>query len=245
MDSIATLKEFKGSAPNRIQDHIVSGQRNPLKNARFQIKNALKTGLKTGLLREVCGKFKLGLDPKDYTVFKNFCRLEKNKGVLPVRESKRSRRRPRKRGGSRGRHGRRRRRALGPGDDISNELQDSGPGPSDRGGRHRRKRRPSRHRRRRRGRKHADEGPDGESDSSHSKDVTHKSSEEKPKTPKSVPGRNDKDGHETSRSDEDKTVAESDHDNIRNNHCFHGMHPENDPLYGPQGHGHFREYHEH
>ncbi|KAG5865172.1 hypothetical protein JTB14_015871 [Gonioctena quinquepunctata] len=111
MDSIASLKESKGSAPNRIQDHVVSGRRNPLKNARFQITKALSTGLKTGLLREVSGKYKLGLDPRDYAL----CSLGKNiGGVLPVEETKRSRNRHPKRRRSRGRHDRRRRRDWDP-----------------------------------------------------------------------------------------------------------------------------------
>ncbi|KAG5865171.1 hypothetical protein JTB14_015870 [Gonioctena quinquepunctata] len=64
---------------------------------------------------------------------------------------------------------------------MSNSLHDSGPRPSDRSGRHRRKM-TRRQKRERRGRKHADYGPDCESD---------KSSEEKPKTAKTEPWRNE------------------------------------------------------
>lgn len=105
MDTIASLKESKGSPADRILDHMVSQRKAPIRNASFRIKKALKAGLKTGLLKETGGKFKLGLAPKDYAVFKSFRLLEKRPGSigLPViehrrRRGRRSRSRRRRRG---------------------------------------------------------------------------------------------------------------------------------------------------
>ncbi|XP_074031954.1 uncharacterized protein [Leptinotarsa decemlineata] len=248
MDTIASLRDSKGSPPDKILDHIVSSRRTPLKNASLQVKKALRTGLKTGLLKEVSGKFKLGLDPRDYAVFKNFRQLERS-GGLPLRESRRGRKGRRKRGRSRKRRGKKKRRTHGLADELFNLHEESSPEPMDRGRRGRRRKGKGRRKRRgsrrgRRGRKHAMDAAENESDrSSHSKEVIHKSSEEKPKTAKSQQGRNDNDRNDSIRSDADK--GHVDIDSLGSNHCFHGLHQENNHPYGPQSHGHYGEYYDH
>lgn len=103
MDTIANLNDSKGSSADKILDRIIYRRRSPLKNASIRVKKALKTGLKHGLIREVGGKFKLGLGTTSYAAYKNF------KGRLPIKELRRrgGRRRGRRRS-KRRRRGRRR-----------------------------------------------------------------------------------------------------------------------------------------
>lgn len=106
MDTIASLKDSKGSPADKILDRIIYRRRSPLKNASLKVKKALKTGLKSGLIKEVGGKFKLGLGNADYAIFKNFKKLDA--GGFPTRQlrrggRRRGRRRSRRRNRRRGR----------------------------------------------------------------------------------------------------------------------------------------------
>ncbi|XP_057665002.1 luc7-like protein 3 isoform X2 [Diorhabda carinulata] len=106
MDTIASFKDSKGSPPDKILDRIISQRKTPLKNPSLRVKKALKNGLESGLLKEINGKFKLGLGSKDYAIFKNFRTLGGRD--LPFKEF---RRRGRRRPSRRRRRSKRRRRS--------------------------------------------------------------------------------------------------------------------------------------
>lgn len=73
MDAIANLKEPKGSTMKRIVNQLEANFMLSRKSIKMTpIIKALKHGVKMGLIKRHKGKFKLGLDPKDYAVYKTF-----------------------------------------------------------------------------------------------------------------------------------------------------------------------------
>lgn len=120
MEAIANLKEGRGSTQKRIIDQVqclLTANKMSLRNPTIHIKKALRHGVHTGLIKQKGGKFKLGLDSKDYAIFKEFQKLRKKK-ELPLREHRRGRRR-RKKSRKRRRRRRRRRSASSPDEDAS------------------------------------------------------------------------------------------------------------------------------
>ncbi|CAG9863165.1 unnamed protein product [Phyllotreta striolata] len=107
MDTIAQLKDTHGSPVDSIVKYMSSHGPEFVKNSNLKIKKALKTGLKSGLLKETHGKFKLGLTPKDYSVLKSFCNPYKT-GHIAVWEMKRRKGRRKRSRSRRRRRGRRR-----------------------------------------------------------------------------------------------------------------------------------------
>lgn len=114
MEAIASLRETKGSTMKRIIDQVEASMKMRKKNVKHNplpIVKALKHGVQTGLIKRKNGKYKLGLDAKDYSVYKNFQRMMHfDEGYREARGRRRRRRRSRSRR-RRGRRGRRRRRA--------------------------------------------------------------------------------------------------------------------------------------
>lgn len=123
MEAIANLKEGSGSTQKRIIDQVqclLSANKMTFRNPVVHIKKALRHGVQTGLIKQKAGKFRLGLDSKDYAIFKNFQKLRKKK-ELPLREHRRRRKRSRRR-----RRRRRRRSASSPDEDASASGSASG-----------------------------------------------------------------------------------------------------------------------
>lgn len=121
MDAIANLKESKGSTMRKIMNQMDSNftfTRKPLKPTALPIMKALRHGVETGLIRRNKGKFKLGLDPKDYAVYKTFQKKIKPKEVCS--KNKRARNSRRRRKGSASKHGRKRHHTV-----MFNEPTDS------------------------------------------------------------------------------------------------------------------------
>lgn len=151
--AIADLKDHNGSSTKNIigQVRAYAAQMSPLpRNLTMQVRSALRHGLDTGLLKHRGGKYRLGLDARDYATYRNFKKL----GVAdyPYRQHRRRRRK--------GKKSRRRRRRshdrmqlldAGYGGYSSEEdsLSDIDSDPYDRGGRRRKGRRKGRRRRRR------------------------------------------------------------------------------------------------
>ncbi|KAJ8916838.1 hypothetical protein NQ315_005845 [Exocentrus adspersus] len=148
MEAIAELKEGHGSTQKRIIERVqdlLTTNNLSFKNPAAHIRKALMQGVQTGLIKHKGGKFKLGLDSKDYAIFKSF-QKRKTRKELPVKELRRRRRR------RRGRRRRRRRRSMDRSpDDVSASRSGSGtatetPEPTDRSRRRRRRRRRGRRR---------------------------------------------------------------------------------------------------
>lgn len=95
IQTLAKFKDSKGSLPSKIIKHIQASTNLP----PTKIKRALITGLKSGVIKAVGGKFKLGLQRNELAVFRSFLKSDA------------SARQVRRRGGKRGsrRRGRRRR----------------------------------------------------------------------------------------------------------------------------------------
>ncbi|KAJ8946793.1 hypothetical protein NQ314_008776 [Rhamnusium bicolor] len=75
MEAIANLKDGKGSTQKRIIDQVqclLNSKNVSLRNVTVHIRKALKHGVESGLIKQKGGKFKLGLDTKDYAIFKSF-----------------------------------------------------------------------------------------------------------------------------------------------------------------------------
>lgn len=95
MDAIASLKEPKGSTMRKILNQMETNllfNKKPFKLTSQPIMKALRHGVEMGLIRRNRGKFKLGLDPKDYAVYKTFQKKMKTKEICG-----RSRRKPKSR----------------------------------------------------------------------------------------------------------------------------------------------------
>nr|CAH7738930.1 unnamed protein product [Callosobruchus chinensis] len=111
LDTIASMKDANGSPPQKIMQRLVTAHNVPAKKVQLVVKKALRSGIKSGLIKEVPGgKYKLGMDKRDYKVLKKFQKLEEEIGSeLPVRQVRRRRKRS-KRSKRRKRTGRSRRR---------------------------------------------------------------------------------------------------------------------------------------
>lgn len=75
IDAIANLREPKGSTMRKIMNQVENNYIFTQKFAKLSqkpIMKALKHGVDVGLIRKNKGKFKLGLDPRDYVVYKTF-----------------------------------------------------------------------------------------------------------------------------------------------------------------------------
>ncbi|XP_018576411.1 splicing regulatory glutamine/lysine-rich protein 1-like [Anoplophora glabripennis] len=203
MEAIANLKEGRGSTQKRIIDQVqclLSANKMTFRNPVVHIKKALRHGVHTGLIKQKGGKFRLGLDSKDYAIFKNFQKLKKREH--PVREHKRGKRR-------RKRSKRRRKRRRSSADEdatASGSASDSisgTPEPSDRGRRRRKKKR------RRRGRKRTEEREwSNGHGSSEPKEVSPSSSNEQSKSERD----RDKDRDRERSRDRDKNKEEEHYD---------------------------------
>ncbi|CAH1972046.1 unnamed protein product [Acanthoscelides obtectus] len=110
LDTIASMRDVNGSPPQKIMQRLMVAHKVPAKKAELVFKKALRSGVKFGLIKQVPGgKYKLGMDKKDYQVFKKFQKLEANmQDDLPLRQVPRRRRRSKR--GRKSRKGRRRRR---------------------------------------------------------------------------------------------------------------------------------------
>ncbi|XP_074030974.1 uncharacterized protein isoform X1 [Leptinotarsa decemlineata] len=78
LDAIAHLREKKGSSTKTIMsqvDSILSMKRKQLRSDANQFYKALKHGLATGLITEKSGRYRLGLQPREYKVFRDFQRM--------------------------------------------------------------------------------------------------------------------------------------------------------------------------
>ncbi|CAH1183381.1 unnamed protein product [Phaedon cochleariae] len=196
LDAIATLKDARGTPAKRVIEKV---ERNLSKKASFknpaaQIQKALKFGVDKGLITESGGHFKLGLNNKEYKLYKDFKRMS-GSGLSREhkrRGGKRKRRRSRRRGRRRSRKG-----SLDEAGDSDLEVSDSRSDsyiPEDRSrGRRRRRRRARRGRRR-----HADKTTSNESiKSDKSNEPSPKSSKDsmdKPeKEPKNIDRKNEGD----------------------------------------------------
>lgn len=108
LNCIADLKDVKGSPQHKIVDYILLSKKIPAKKAEILVKQTLKSGVRSGLIKEIDGKYKLGMDRKEYNVLKGMYSEGKKAGSLPIMESRRRRaKRRRSRRRSRSRRGRR------------------------------------------------------------------------------------------------------------------------------------------
>lgn len=111
MDAIANLKEPKGSTMRRILNQMETNyvfNKKTWKVSAQPIMKALRHGVEMGLIRRNKGKFKLGLDPKDYAVYKTFQKKLKTRELCSNGRNRRKNKRQKKRRDSRS--GRRRNR---------------------------------------------------------------------------------------------------------------------------------------
>lgn len=111
MDAIANLKETKGSTMRRILNQMETNHvfnKKPAKLSAQPIMKALRHGVDMGLIRRNQGKFKLGLDPKDYAVYKTFQKKLKAKEFCSHSKNRRKNRRQKRRRDSRSDRRRRR-----------------------------------------------------------------------------------------------------------------------------------------
>lgn len=168
MEAIASLKEKQGSTQRQILDHIANTlkkNKEGSRNVTVQVRRALEHGLQSGLIKHRSGKFTLGLDRKDYAIFRRFRQFtdplaDCNQCRRGRRRGRGGRRRRRRRSRRRGRRGRK--RPLSNDDDITEDTESGRsytggtPEPMDRHRRRRRRGRKGRRGRRgRRGRKRA------------------------------------------------------------------------------------------
>ncbi|VEN57606.1 unnamed protein product [Callosobruchus maculatus] len=75
MEVIVNMKEVKGSTSRRILDRVhnlLVLKRKKGKVDPLQIKKALAKGVEYGVLRKKDGKYRLGLDAKDYIIYRNW-----------------------------------------------------------------------------------------------------------------------------------------------------------------------------
>nr|CAI5859540.1 unnamed protein product [Callosobruchus analis] len=75
MEVIVNMKEVKGSTSRRILDRVhnlLVLKRKKGKVDPLQIKKALAKGVECGVLRKKDGKYRLGLDAKDYVIYRNW-----------------------------------------------------------------------------------------------------------------------------------------------------------------------------
>lgn len=101
LDAIAILKDPKGSTMKRIMNQMESNYTLNKKSGKvttLPIIKALRVGVEMGLIKRNKGKFKLGLDPKDYAVYKTFQRRLKLKELC--NKNKRGKKRRRRRNSS-------------------------------------------------------------------------------------------------------------------------------------------------
>lgn len=104
MDAIANLREPKGSTMRRILNQMETNyvfNKKPVKVSAQPVMKALRHGVDMGLIRRNKGKFKLGLDPKDYAVYKTFQKKLKVKELCSNSKNRRRNRRQKKRKSSR------------------------------------------------------------------------------------------------------------------------------------------------
>ncbi|XP_076267453.1 uncharacterized protein LOC143200733 [Rhynchophorus ferrugineus] len=165
MEAIANLKERRGSTQKQIIEHlthILKKSNNGIRNVTMQVRRALEHGLHSGLIKQKSGKYSLGLDKRDYAIFRRFRQV--NEPIECGRRSRRGRGRRGRRGRrrrSRRRYGRKRNLSAENGasddSDSSHSInEDDNSEPMDKGRRRRRRRRGRKGRRRgRRGRRHA------------------------------------------------------------------------------------------
>lgn len=115
MDAIADLKESQGSTMRQILKHVGShtGNKRSSKVSSQPVLKALKQGIEMGLIKRNKGKFKLGMDSKDFAVYKIFQKKQLSSKALVDRSGRRRRRRRT----SRRRSGRRRNALFG--DDLT------------------------------------------------------------------------------------------------------------------------------
>ncbi|XP_060532050.1 uncharacterized protein DDB_G0284459-like [Cylas formicarius] len=158
LDAIAKMKEKNGSSQDQILERVcdsVGQNKRKIRNLAVQVKRALVHGISSGLVKQKRGKYVLGLDDKDYTIFKKFSAVRTPLEAKMARRG-RGKSRGRRRRRRRSRRGRRstRRRAFGDvGDPDLEDNEEDGSEPEDRTrGRRRRRRRSKGRRRRRRGR---------------------------------------------------------------------------------------------
>ncbi|XP_050305957.1 serine/arginine-rich splicing factor 11-like [Anthonomus grandis grandis] len=170
MEAIAMLKEKQGSSQKQIIEHVTNllkKNKDGARNVTMQVRRALDHGLHTGLIRHRSGKYVLGLDKRDYAIFRRFRQIAPSPTACRRRRrGKRGRRRRRRRRGGR-------RRNYSNDDHEGSEESESGrstaggtPEPQDRS--RRRRRRGGRRRRksrRRRGRRHSSQDNKSESES--------------------------------------------------------------------------------
>ncbi|CAH1183382.1 unnamed protein product [Phaedon cochleariae] len=149
MDAIAVLKDSKGSPAKKVIERVEKGisKVSNLRNPVGQIQKALLYGVDNGLITQNGGNFKLGLNNKEYQLFKDFKSLS---GDGLFREHRRRGRRGRRKGRRRSRRGRRRGRRRSAGIYSAQLGLESDLVPEDRARRRRRKRRSRRGGRRRR-----------------------------------------------------------------------------------------------
>ncbi|XP_030764110.1 serine/arginine-rich splicing factor 11-like isoform X1 [Sitophilus oryzae] len=216
MEAIAHLKEKRGSTQKQIIEHLAHllKKGNAVRNVTMQVRRALEHGINSGLIKQKGGKYSLGLDKRDYAIFRRFRQIDEPLECSHKRRRGRGRRgRRRRRSRSRRRH---RRRALSvehAGTDDSESarsVNDDNTEPMDRGRRRRRRRRGRKGRRRgRRGRRHAEAKEVSSSSSESAKN------EKKESPPNIVP--------EKRKSDQEKIDFHSKSGNSQNHQSSHSQ----------------------
>lgn len=104
LDSIAILKESKGSSEKSILnqvDTILHIRRQHLKKSIASIHRALRHGLKTGLLKLKNGKYCLGMSQADYNIYRKVQKLRSSDNLYRDFRARRGKRRSRRRRGRR------------------------------------------------------------------------------------------------------------------------------------------------
>ncbi|CAH1994604.1 unnamed protein product [Acanthoscelides obtectus] len=114
MEVIVNMKEAKGSTSRRILDRVhnlLILKRKKGKVDPTQIKKALVRGVECGVLMKKNGKYKLGLDTKDYAIYRSWTGKHARQARTRSRRSRRKKRSHRR--GRRGRRMRSRSHSLG------------------------------------------------------------------------------------------------------------------------------------
>ncbi|CAH0561209.1 unnamed protein product [Brassicogethes aeneus] len=93
MQVIADLAEANGSTMKSISTQLQGQNLVKPNNLPVQVKRALKQGLETGLIKQRSGKYRLGLDAKDYAIYKSFMMMEETGSKHHRRKRKKIKRR--------------------------------------------------------------------------------------------------------------------------------------------------------
>ncbi|CAH0561208.1 unnamed protein product [Brassicogethes aeneus] len=93
MQVIADLGEANGSTMKSISTQLQEHNLVKPSNLPVQVKRALKQGLETGLIKQRSGKYRLGLDAKDYAIYKSFMMMEETGSKHHRRKRKKIKRR--------------------------------------------------------------------------------------------------------------------------------------------------------